>query len=234
MKRRMAAILLLTAGAVARGADPVALEPRCLVIEPSVLRTELAKSLPGARLTVLVPAREEDIGAVHLSADEFRATGLTWDKFRREAEAAAARHLARIEPVMEKGADGAVSHAVLKSKSHLTASVMLCPEFYARFRPVFGDRLVVLVPDRFTVYVFPRSFSGFQEFGKRVVEEHRRAVYPSSIEAFEVNSEGVRGIGAFDTGDDEGQSEPGSEPPPNPAGKESGSPEPSRVPRRGK
>ena len=234
MKRRTAAIVLLTAVGGARGAEPVAMEPRCLVIEPSVLRTELAKSLPGARLTVLVPAREEDIGAVHLSREEFRAMGLTWDKFRREAEAAAARHLARLEPVMEKGADGAVSHAVLKSKSHLTASVMLCPEFYARFRPVFGDRLVVLVPDRFTVYVFPRSFSGFQEFGKRVVEEHRRAIYPSSVEAFEVTSEGVRGIGAFDAGDEATEVGPASEPPPRPANKVSGSQAGDRVPRRGK
>ena len=81
---------LLIPSLAAAAPDKPPREPRCLAVEPASLRTSLAKPIPGARLTVLIPAREDDLGIVHLSKEEFAATGLSWDKFRRDAEAAAA------------------------------------------------------------------------------------------------------------------------------------------------
>jgi hypothetical protein len=210
-------------------------EPRCLAVEPASLRTSLAKPIPGARLTVLIPAREDDLGLVHLSKEEFAATGLSWDKFRRDAETAAARHLRSLTPVIEKNEAGDPLYATLRSKSHLTASVFFCKEFHAQFRKPFGDQLVVLAPDRFTLYIFPRNFSGFQEFGQRIIDEYQKSTWPCSLEAFEVSPEGVRGIGSFDDGSD---TSPFSEnlppaassnPSPAPAPKPSS---PPRVPKR--
>ncbi len=213
-------------------------EPRCLAVEPASLRTALAKPIPGARLTVLIPAREDDLGIVHLSKEEFAATGLSWDKFRRDAEAAAARHLRSLTPTIQKNEAGEPLYATLRSKSHLTASVFFCKEFHAQFRKPFGDQLVVLAPDRFTLYVFPRNFSGFQEFGQRIIEEYQKSTWPCSLEAFEVSSEGVRGIGSFDDGADSSpfsqdlppaaSSNPSSPPNPPPSSK---TPTP-RVPKR--
>ncbi|RFC50642.1 MAG: hypothetical protein DVB22_001952 [Verrucomicrobia bacterium] len=214
-------------------------EPRCLAVEPATLRTALAKPIPGARLTVLIPAREDDLGLVHLSKEEFAATGLSWDRFRRDAEAAAARHLRSLTPIIQKNEAGDPLYATLRSKSHLTASTFFCKEFHVQFRKPFGDQLVVLAPDRFTLYIFPRNFSGFQEFGKRVIDEYQKSTWPCSLEAFEVSSEGVRGIGSFDDGSDSSpssenlppaaSSNPPSPPTPSPASKPAPSP---RVPKR--
>ncbi len=187
--------LLCLAAIPVRAGDP----PKKLVacIEPAVMRTEAARLLPGSKRTVIVPAREEEYGLSRLSKDEFTATGLKWEQFLTEAATGAAAHLNTLKPEIRKDAKGNAEYAILKSESHLTASVVLCPEFFTQFKETFGDRLVVLMPDRFTVYVFPRSFSGFQTMGPAILESHARSVYPCSQEAFEVTADGLKGLGAY-------------------------------------
>lgn len=179
---------------------PKALESFCLAIEPASLRTALARTLPGAKLTVMAPAREHELGLKLLTPEEFRATGLTWGEFEAKSAAAADRLLKSLTPDIRKGADGKPAYAILKSESHLTASILFAPGLTDRFRGSFGDRLVVLMPDRFTLYIFPRSFADFQQHGKQVVRQHADSVYPCSVEAFEVTGEGVRCIGSFADG----------------------------------
>jgi hypothetical protein len=183
-------------------ADEVKKPPPPLVacIEPLVMRTEAARLLRGSKLTVIVPAREEPLGLARLTTDEFAATGLKWEEFLVQAASAAAAHLKSLKPEIHRSDKGAAQYAVLKSESHLTAGVILCPEFFAQFRETFGDRLVVLVPDRFTVFVFPRGFSDFQNMGPEVLDQYYDSVWPCSQEAFEVTTEGLKCLGAFEAG----------------------------------
>jgi|GEM_PF-4656161 len=172
--------------------------PLAACIEPVVMRTEAAQLLPGARKTVIVPAWEDDMGLSRLTKDEVAATGLKWEQFLAAAAATAATHLKTLKPEIERDKKGAVRYAVLRSESHLTASIILCPEFFAQFRETFGDRLVVLAPDRFTVYVFPRGFNDFQELGPEILGEFEESIWPCSEEAFEITSDGLKCLGAFD------------------------------------
>lgn len=176
------------------------LEPRCLAIEPIALRSSVSRTVPGSRFTAIVPSREEELGIAHLTAEEFEEAGYTWKEFQGEGETAAARLLETINSVVERDSKGKAIRATLRSESHLTASVFLCKEFYARFSRIFGEHVVVLMPDHFTVYVFARSAPDFQEFGAKVVEEYNKAVWPCSREAFEIGPTGIRCIGAFDDG----------------------------------
>ena len=176
--------------------------PLAACIEPASMRTESAQPMPGSKLTVVCPAREDELGLSRLSAEEFKATGLNWEQFLKEAAATAAAHLKTLKPGIHKDAKGRPAYAVLKSESHLTSGVILCPEFHAQFKEFFGDRLVVMVPDRFTVYVFSRGFGGFQAMGPEIVEKFSGSTWPCSREAFEVTASGVKCLGAFDTGED--------------------------------
>jgi len=176
------------------------LEPRCLAIEPIALRSSVSRTIPGSRFTAIVPSREEELGIAHLTAEEFEAAGYTWKEFQGEGEAAAARLLETINSVVERDSKGKAIRATLRSESHLTASVFLCKEFYTRFSRIFGEHVVVLMPDHFTVYVFARSAPDFQAFGAKVVEEYNKAVWPCSREAFEIGPTGIRCVGAFDDG----------------------------------
>ena len=171
--------------------------PLVACLEPAVLRTEAAQLLPGSKKTVIVPAWINEFGLSRLSKKEFAATSLRWEQFLTQAAVAAAAHLKTMEPEIHRDAKNVAQYAVLKSESHLTASVVLCPEFFAQFREIFGDRLVVLVPDRFTVYVFPRGFTDFQTMGPAILEKHAKSVWPCSEEAFEITADGLRCLGAF-------------------------------------
>lgn len=193
-------VTLLAAGWGHSEDKPRKLEPRCLAIEPIALRSSVSRAIPGSRFTAIVPSREEEVCIAHLTAEEFEQAGYTWKEYQGESEDAAARLLKTINSVVDRDSDGKAIKATLRSESHLTASVVLCKDFYARFSRIFGEYVVVLIPDHFTVYVFPRGSPDFQEFGVRVLEEYNKAVWPSSREAFEVGPTGIRCIGAFDDG----------------------------------
>lgn len=178
-----------------------ALEPLCVAIEPAALRTETARPFAEGKRTVIAPAREEADGLDILSADEFKALGLTWDEYLRKAEAGATRLLVAIKPEWTKDEKGNTTRAVLRSVRHMTPGIVLSPRFLPLFSPIFGDRIVVLMPDRFTVHLFSRNFSDFQTFGPKILETNATAVWPCSIEAFEVSKTGIKCLGAFDDGE---------------------------------
>jgi hypothetical protein len=176
-------------------------EKPALCIEPVELRTDAAKLLPGSKQTVLCPAHEDAaLGVSRLTKEELAATGQTFEQFKAKALAAAAAHLKTLKPDIRRSAKGVAQYAILKSDSHLTASTALCPEFYTQFRETFGDKLVVLMPDHFTVYVFPRGFGDFQKLGPEIVEQFEKATWPCSREAFEITAEGFKCLGEFETG----------------------------------
>ncbi len=172
-----------------------------LCIEPVELRTETAELLSGSRRTVVCPAKEDAaLGLSRLSKAELAAAGQTFAQCKTKALAAAAAHLKTLKPDIHRSDKGAAEYAVLKSDSHLTASVVLCPEFLVQLKETFGERLVVMMPDRFTVYVFARSFGDFQKLGPAIVERFEKATWPVSREAFEISAEGIKCLGEFQSG----------------------------------
>lgn len=201
----LAALSILLAPAAVRAqakADP-ALENVVAAIEPISLRTALARPLTDAKRTVIVPAREDSVlGLTHYSKEEFAAAGLDWDQFMAKSQAAATRLLVSIKPTVAKDAAGQLAYIKLKSDRPFTPSVIFSPRLIPLFQAHLGDRIVALVPDRETVYLFSRNFGEFQAFGQKIIDDHASAVYPCSIEAFEISREGVKCIGGFDDGAD--------------------------------
>ncbi|MBP7951272.1 MAG: hypothetical protein KA004_16600 [Verrucomicrobiales bacterium] len=153
--------------------------------------------MPSAKATVLAPALETKNGFELLSAEQFSALGIPWQEFLTKSIEAASRHLATLTPEWKKNARGQVEYAILKSDRHLTASTILCPEFRLRFKELLGPDLVVLVPDRFTVFVFPRRTGDFQKLGPAVAAIFEESIYPASSEAFELNENGMKAIGSL-------------------------------------
>lgn len=175
------------------------MEEFCLLIEPKD-GPPVSKVLKGAKMTALVPGRETSVGGVrYYTVKEFEALGLGWSGFTRKAEATATRVLAGLKPEVTKDAKGFVSSAVLRGKSHLTAGVVLAPKFYEMFRATMGDDLVVLIPDRFTVYVFPRPMGDYKALGPKILEAYTEAIYPVSYEVLLLNKDGLSALGSFRT-----------------------------------
>lgn len=197
------AVLAVASAGPARAQAAPAVEPVVAAIEPVTLRTALARNLPDAKRTVIVPAREDAVlGLSHFSKEEFAAAGLDWDQFMTKATAAATRLLVSIKPVVAKDAAGNIAYIKLKSDRPFTASIIYSPRMIPLFQGFLGDRLVALMPDRNTVYLFSRNFGEFQAFGQKIIDDHADSIYPCSIEAFEISRDGVKCIGGFDDGAD--------------------------------
>ena len=158
-----------------------------LLPEPSFMWHEHGQKIQGSRTTVLVPAITTSAGLRELSPEAFADLGVSWAAFAKTADATADAHLKTLEPVVKKDAEGHAAVAVVKSESPITASAVFAPGFVAKFEPIFGDRLLVAIPDRFTIYVFPRALSTHGEYGKRLAALYEDAVYPASLELFEVD-----------------------------------------------
>ena len=178
---------------------PRKLETVCVAVEPVVLRTRTSQALKGCKNTVLSPARETADGLKILSEEEWAALKMPWEDFLAKAKQAAVRHLATLKPEIVKDSRGIVEFIKLQSSSPLTSSILLCPELAKSFVPTLGTPIVVVVPDRFTVYLFPRTSGAFLKHGKELAALFAEATYPGSDEAFEITETSIKSIGNFTT-----------------------------------
>lgn len=175
-------------------------EPLCAILQPELLKSEIARPLADSKKTFLVPAREGEFGLTMLSPDQFRELGIGWDAFLLRAKAAASRLLSATRAEFIRNDRKEVTHAVLRSDRHHLPSVILAPEFVDRFRETLGTRLVVVIPNHYTVYVFSRNFGAYRSFGPSALEQYELSLWPCSREVFEVTPDGIRCLGAFDDG----------------------------------
>ncbi|MFV1994242.1 MAG: hypothetical protein ACC661_02305 [Verrucomicrobiales bacterium] len=192
------AIFVSAGGCSLAAQEPAAREQKIVLIEPKLMAPAVSREIPGARSTVLVAARETDYGGLeYYDKEAFEALGKSWEAFYREARERADALLLTLEPEFKRDSRGVIEYALLSSESQRTAGVVLAAKFLERFRESLGDELVVMIPNRSTVLVFPKLASDYADYGEAVIEMYRDAVYPASLEIFVVDARGMRAIGEF-------------------------------------
>lgn len=155
-----------------------------ILLEPKFTSPAVFQEIPGAQETVAVPARQTLSGAVTLSAREWQAAGLEWPRVL----AAATERATRLEKSMaiqwERDSRKVVQYGFIESKDPFISSVIYSPGFLQHFREHLGNEVLVVVPDRFSVYVFPRFGKTLDEFGPSLVRRYEEAVFKVSLEVF--------------------------------------------------
>lgn len=193
----LAVAALLSCGLRAGAEGETGKEAYCVLIEPSFERPGVFEKIAGAKRTVLVPARETALGMEIYGKEAFDELGLTWEEFAAKAAPGADRLLSTLKPRYERDHRGVVTHAVLESENHRTASLVLAPSFREMFRKTLGSELVVLIPNRFTIFVFPKLASDYAAYGEAIVEMYQNATYNVSVEIFLIDDERLKVIGQF-------------------------------------
>ena len=170
-----------------------------VLIEPAFMHPAVSFPIPGARRTVLVPVyinKGGDGDPQYFSKKDWDAAGLTWDTFRARAARNATEK--KISGEMIRDRNKVVQYAAISSKDPLTATMILEPGFLKKFQDTFGSTILVSVPNRFTVYVFPALASEYKEYSPMVIRAYEDSAYPVSLEVFEISGNGIRAVGAFE------------------------------------
>ena len=80
--------------------------------------------------------------------------------------------------------------------AHFAADVERSPQPSVN---IFGPSLLVALPNRFTVYVFPELASEYKDYAPMVIRAYEESAYPVSLEVFEISQSGIRAIGTFES-----------------------------------
>jgi hypothetical protein len=169
-----------------------------LLIEPIFMKPEVSFPIPGAERTVFVPAYMDALNEpVYLTKAQFAALGVDFAGFLKQSLANASDKKVKAEFVRDE--KQVVKYATLQSDNPLTATMVLSPQFLKMFADIFGDKPLVALPNRYTVYIFPKLASDYRNYAEMVISDYRDSAYPVSLEVFEVGSEGMKAVGTYET-----------------------------------
>jgi hypothetical protein len=167
-----------------------------ILIEPAFMHPEVSFPISGAKRTLLVPGYMSDGDPQYFSKKDWDAQGLTWDTFTTRATQNATQK--KIPGELVRDHNKVVQYAAVSSEDPLTATMVLSPDFLKTFKDIFGPTILVAIPNRFTVFVFPGLASEYKDYAPMVIRAYHDSAYPVSLEVFEISAGGIRAIGIFD------------------------------------
>ena len=168
-----------------------------LLVEPTFMRHEAAWPIPGSKTAVLTPARLVDGDVQPLRRDEVVERGVTRKKILSSSATSASEVLSTLKPRYVRDTNKVIQYAVLESESPLTASAVLAPEFAGLFTETLGPDVLVAIPNRFRIFVFPRDSFLYQSFSDLIFVEYQSTPYPVTREIFEVRDGKLLAIGSY-------------------------------------
>ena len=168
-----------------------------LLVEPTFMHYESGWPIVGAERTVLVPARFVNGEVLPLRRSEVPTLGATRDKILESAPKAASEVLAGLTPRLIRDENNVIQCAVLESDSPLTASAVLAPEFSTLFNDTLGPDILVAIPNRFRIFVFPKVSPAYRRFSEIVIAEYDSSPYPVSKELFSIRKGKLVAIGSY-------------------------------------
>ena len=158
---------------------------------------EVEWEIPGAERTVFAPIVTNGDDYLFPSKKIWDQFHLTREEIERRAAVNAAADLATLHPRYQRNSKKVIEYAELTSDRPIVASAVLAPKFLDLFRDTLGDKVLVVVPNRFTAYVFPALASNYPDYYSMVYETYHMTAWPISMELFEVSRQGWHAMGVY-------------------------------------
>jgi hypothetical protein len=161
---------------------PAVANPFVTIVDPSFYRVPLSDPIQGTTFTVwayyridgdnLIPARKGDFP----DADRLLIKKQTLARARIILKEVVTR------PIRDR--DGTIAALVLESPDPTLSSVLLVPEFSQQFGDILGPDCLVAIPNRRTLFLFPRLAGRIQSFAETVFSFFHNDPWPVSTEIF--------------------------------------------------
>jgi|GEM_PF-1473938 len=166
-------------------------------LEPKFMHPAVSQPVTGAKQTLLAFGQLTADGLTPFRKEEFAAFGLDPDLFTRLAGLNAAADLAKLRFRFERNQRKIIRYAAVESDEPVVASAVMCPGFLNLWKNTLGEKILLVVPNRNTAYLFPRIASEYQEYAPMVLRAYRETAYPVGIEVFELSADGWRCLGSY-------------------------------------
>ncbi len=168
-----------------------------LILEPMSMRREIVAEIPNAQRTVFAPVVADGDDYLFPSRAILERFNVNFSHIQELAEPAARADLAALTPRSERSRQQVIEYAELRSARPIVAGAVLAPNFLDLFKDTLGEKVLLVVPNRFTAYVFPALASRYQDYWPMVFEAYRATAWPVSVEVFEVSRDGLRAVGVY-------------------------------------
>ena len=188
-------ILLTLLLAVAARADETAWR---VWLEPKSMRSPVTKPIAHAERTALVAGTLGDGELVPLPRADWDGLKMDWAQFFARTQASATTDLATLKPRYVRNKKRVIEYAALESERGIVAGAVLAPGFLEMFRETLGEKVLLVVPNQSTAYVFPALASNYRDYWPMIFQAYRATAYPVSVEVFEVSAQGMRAVGVFE------------------------------------
>ncbi len=162
------------------------------------MQPEVEIAIPGSDRTVITPALISGDTVTYLKRETLEDQQLDLDSIESLARRAASADLATLEPAFVRDDEGILQFAVIDSDLPIVAPSVFAPDFVDKFRDTLGPDLLLAIPNRYRVYVFPALASRFAEAADSILADYALTPYPVSKEVFRLRDGNLEAIGTFE------------------------------------
>lgn len=165
---------------------------------PKFMRHEVAFPFSGAKNTVLAPARLGETGVEFPTVAAWTAAGLDEESVRKVTARIASDWLRHVKVEWVRNSKNVVEYAALRSDKFPVCVTVFAPEFRKQFEDVFGPKLLLVMPNRQTVFVFPALAVELSDYSPMILEAWRSPAAKVSLEVFELTETGQKAVGRIE------------------------------------
>jgi hypothetical protein len=152
-----------------------------IILDPYFYRAPLSDPIDGSSKTVLAYYDETDGKVAPFPSPPRQPVS----ELRTLAIAYAHAILQKTSPKLLRDKHGVVVAIRIENQDPAFSSILLTPGFADRFTEILGKDCLVSVPNRWTVFLFPRLASNIEEFSVPLRTIYHNSVWPVSTELFE-------------------------------------------------
>jgi len=166
--------------------------------ESRAVHAPVATAIPDSKRTVWAAGFLGEDGLTPFSKDEYAALKVGAETFALRAQANAAADLKTLKPEYMRNRSKVIEYAEFHSDRPIVASAVLAAGFLHLFKDTLGEKVLLIVPNRFTAYVFPSLASNIEDYCPMILQAFHETAYPVSTEVFELSAGGARSVGLFE------------------------------------
>ena len=166
-------------------------------LEPKFMRSPLAVPLSNSQKTDLVAGIMTEDGPEPLSKADFAALYVEREAFHSLAVLNTAYDMKHLRYRFDRDKRGIIRYGAIESDRPVVASAVLFPGFLDLWKTTLGEKVLIVVPNRFTAFIFPKLASDYLDYAPMVFRAYRETPYPVSVEVFEITPTGWTCLGAY-------------------------------------